>query len=203
MRCRYTLRFIAMTCVLMPGMFLGGMGAGFVSAEEALADLNLDPSTEVVLAADINGLPAKTKLLSSPSFAEYSLEPVVDGIRKRKELNWQACSWASAEEDSPHGIEIQLSKPQRGGRFQVSWAYDIHNAQGGQWWISRNYLIQIKNKAGDPWKTAVDVKNNQSAVGSYPLPDEEFNFLRIFQPVGGGHPDRPHIMWVGQVELVE
>jgi len=176
-----------------------------VAAEDAekLPEPKLDESTVVVLDKEINGLPAGTKLISSPSYMQYSLHPVVDGVKHRMDLGWQECSWASEEDESPHGIEIRLSKPSSGGRFQITWAYDIHNEEGGRWWISREYVVQIKNKAESPWKTVVWVKNNQSAIGSHPLPDEPFRFLRVVQPPGGGHRLRPNIMWVGQVELTE
>ena len=165
--------------------------------------LPLDSDAAVVLDADRNGMPAKTKLIPTPSYEDYSLAPVVDGIRKRQELSWQEAAWASEESESPHGIELQFSKPQRGGRFQVTWACDINSDPNVRWWISRNYVIQVKEKAGDDWKTVVEVKNNQSIVGSYPLPDAPFSFLRIYQLAGGGHAARPNLMWVGQLELAE
>ena len=91
----------------------------------------------------------------------------------------------------------------RGGRFQISWAYDIHNEDNGKWWVSRDYVIQIKAKADSPWKTVAAVKGNQSVIGSYALPDELIGFIRIYQLPGGGHADRPNIMWVGQIEVAE
>ena len=148
-------------------------------------------------------MPAKTKLIPSPSYLDYSLAPVVDGIKKRQDLGWQEAAWASEEDGSPHGIEIQFSRPQRGGRFQVTWAYDTNSDPEVRWWISRNYVIQVKEKASDDWKTVVEVKNNQSVVGSYPLPESPFSFLRIYQLAGGGHAGRPNLMWIGQLELID
>ena len=166
-------------------------------------ELKLETDSAVVLDADRNGMAAKTKLIPTASYEGYGLAPVVDGIKKRKELGWQEAAWASAEDDTPHGIEIQLSQPQRGGRFQITWAYDTNGDDKVAWWVSRDYVIQVKDKAGDDWKTVVAVKNNQSVVGSYPLPDTPFRFLRIYQLANGGHPSRPNLMWVGQLELVE
>ncbi len=166
-------------------------------------ELQLENDSAVVLDADRNGLPAKTKLIATAPYPEYLLAPVVDGNKKRKDLGWQEAAWASAEDDSTHGIEIQLSKPQRGGRFQVTWAYDTNGDEKVSWWVSRDYVIQVKEKASDDWKTVVAVKNNQSIVGCYPLPDTPFSFLRIYQLAAGGHPARPNLMWVGQIELME
>ena len=84
----------------------------------------------------------------------------------------------------------------------MTWAYDANSDDKVRWWISRNYVIEVKEKAGDEWKTVVEVKNNQSVVGSYPLPETPFGFLRIYQLAGGGHPARPNLMWVGQLEWV-
>lgn len=192
-------------CLIFAAMVTSSVYAGQEekTANTASVVLALDSRTEVVLKNDVNGMPAGTKLISTPSFHEYSLAPVVDGIEKRKGLGWKACSWASEENGAVHGIEIQLSKPQRGGRFQVTWAYDAFNADGGKWWISRNYVIQTKEKAADAWKTVITVQNNQSAVGSYPLPEESFGYVRIYQVVLGGHLSRPNIMWIGQIALTE
>jgi len=197
-------RFLTIGCSVIASLALVAMSTGLTRAEEpAKVELKLAPSTAVVLKKEVNGMPANTQLISTPSFEDYTLAPVVDGIKKRKELGWQECSWASKEDELPHGIEIQFGTPQRGGRFQVTWAYDIYNADGGKWWISRDYVIQVKEKAADEWKTVLTVKNNQSVVGCYPLPNESMGFLRICQLPGGGHPERPNLMWVGQVELLD
>ncbi|MCY2930980.1 MAG: DUF4838 domain-containing protein [Planctomycetota bacterium] len=166
-------------------------------------EFQLDSSTLVTLDRNVNGMPAGTRLISTASFHDYSLAPIVDGIRNRKDLGWKECSWASEEKDAAHGIEIALAKPRRGGRLQVTWAYDVYNEAHGKWWISRDYAVQTKAKAGDAWKTVVTVKNNQTAVGSYPLSDEEIRYLRIYQLPGGGPVDRPNIMWIGQIELTD
>jgi hypothetical protein len=195
----------AIMCLIFAATLVGSTYAG---QEETMTNstsvaLALDSRTEVVLKKDINGMPAGTRVISTPSFYEYSLAPVVDGIEKRNRLGWKECSWASEEDGAVHGIEIQFSKPQYSGRFQVTWAYDVHNGDNGKWWVSRNYVIQVKEKAADAWKTVVAVQNNQSSVGSYPLPREAIGYLRIYQPAMGGHLSRPNIMWVGQIALTE
>ena len=172
-------------------------------AKSKALELALDSGASVVLEADRNGMPAKTKLIPTASYEGYSLGPVVDGIRKRQELGPMEAAWASEETESPHGIEIQFSKPQRGGRFQVTWAHDTNGDSNVRWWMSRDYVIQVKANASDDWKTVVEVKNNQSVVGSYPLPETPFSFLRIHQVAGGGHAARPNLMWVGQLELAD
>ncbi len=73
----------------------------------------------------------------------------------------------------------------------------------GKRWISRNYAIQVKPGAADAWKTVVAVSNNQSTVGSYPLPEETISYLCIYQVPGGGPADRPNIMWIGQIHLTD
>ena len=173
------------------------------AASAKAVELKLDSDAAVVLDASRNGFPAKTKLLATEPYDSYLLTPVVDGLKQRKDLGWQDAAWASAEDDTTHGIEIQLSQPQRGGRLQVTWAYDTSASESVRWWISRDYVIQIKDKASDEWKTVVEVKNNQSVVGCYPLPETAFSFVRIFQSAGGGHPQRPNLMWVGQLELLK
>ena len=209
-------RFVTAGCSVVASLVLAAMPTRSAGAEPDAAKpaapakpesvaLALDSSTTVVLDKEINGMPAQTKLIATPSFPEYALAPVVDGIKKRKELGWQECSWASAEDETAHGVEIQFSTPQRGGRFQVTWAYDIFNEDNGKWWISRDYVIQIKGKADDSWKTVITVKNNQSIVGCYPLPDESFGYLRDLSTSAGRpcgpprhHVDRPVSSWLNR-----
>ena len=165
--------------------------------------LALVADSTVTLDADRNGMPAKTKLSATAPFDGYSLAPAVDGIKKRKDLGPADAAWASEEEANPHGIEIQFPQPQHGGRFQVTWAYDTNGDEKVKWWSSRDFVIQVKDKATDDWKTVTEVKNNQSSIGCYPLPETPFRFLRIYQLPGGGHPGRPNLMWIGQLELVD
>jgi hypothetical protein len=196
--------FVCLTAAwLIPACLIAAAPVRGAEPEAKVPDLKLDDSATVELDKARNGLPAKTVVIATPAFPNYNLAPVVDGVKQRKDLGWQEGSWASEEDESPHGIELRLSKPARGGRFQITWAYDINNLEGGHWYISRKYCVQIKEKASSPWKTVVRVKDNQSAIGSYPLPDESFRFLRLVQLPGGGDSTRPDIMWVGQVELTE
>ena len=190
--------------ILLTAGLVGAVFAADKSAAKGKSvELKLDGSLTVVLDAARNGLPAKTKLMATAPFAEYYLTPVVDGIKRRKDLSWQEAAWASEEEDSMHGIEVHLGQPQRGGRFQVTWAYDTNGDEKVRWWASRDYVIQVKEKAGDEWQTVADVKNNQSVVSSHPLPETAYSFVRIYQLAGGGHPSRPNLMWVGQIEVVD
>ena len=195
-----TAKFAKLTSAIALSLSLVALSA---TSRAADPEVKIDASTAVEIKKEINGLPAGSKVTSTAGYEDYALAPVVDGIKKRKDLGWQEGSWASAEDETVHGIEIHLAKPQRGGRFQVSWGYDIHNEENGKWWVSRDYVVQIKEKAGDAWKTVVAVKGNQSVIGSYSLPDVAFGFVRIYQLPGGGHADRPNIMWVGQIEIAD
>jgi hypothetical protein len=161
-------------------------------------DLRLDPNTSMTLEADRNGMPAGTELIATPSCLDYSLFPLVDGIRDRKELGWLGGSWASIEDASPHAVEIRLSKPLKGGCLQITWASE-GTTHG---YASRDYCVQVKAEADDPWKTVADVKGNLDAIGRHPLPNEPFAFLRVYQLAGGGCSSRPNIMWIGQIELL-
>jgi hypothetical protein len=179
---------------------LAGRGA---EPDAKAPELKLDETMAVVLHKPRNGLPANTKIVATPAFPNYSLNPIVDGIRERMDMGWQEAAWVSEEDTSAHGIEVRLGSPKRGGRFQITWAYDRNNTEGGRWWPSRNYLVQVKESAGLPWKTVVRAHDNQSTIGSYPLPEAPFRFLRVVQLPGGGDPQRPNLMWVGQIELTE
>lgn len=197
------LTLATLTCLAAAALTGAAQAAEPAEAKSAAPALTLDTGATLELDAAHNGFPAKTKMTPTASYAEYSLRPTIDGIKKRQDLGWQEAAWASEDDDSTHGIEIQFGKAMKGGRFQVTWAYDANGDENVHWWPSRNYVIQVKDKASDPWKTVVEVKNNQSIVGCYALPDAAFNFLRIYQPANGGHAARSGIMWVGQLEMLD
>lgn len=184
---------------LMSGFAFAAASAIFLLAEDApKIEVTLDPASAIVIKKAINGFPENTKVISTTCNGIYTLAPVVDGIKKRKELDWLDGSWASIEDDDTHAIEVQLGKPLRGGRFQITWAYDHDDYK-----ISRTYIIQVKDKADGVWKNVIWVKDNQSIVSSYVLPKEPFSFIRIAQPKGGGPDDRANILWVGQIEIID
>lgn len=185
--------------VIVSGIAFAAASAVFLHAEDApKIEVTLDPVSAIVLKKAINGFPENTKVISTTCNGIYTLAPVIDGIKKRKELDWLEGSWASIEDDDTHAIEIQLGKPLSGGRFQITWAYDHDDYK-----FSRSYVIQVKDKADGVWKNVIWVKDNQSIVSSYVLPKEPFSFIRIAQPKGGGPDDRANILWVGQIEITD
>ena len=196
------LTFVSSVIMLIAALAPPTVAGAEPATKAGAVELKLDSSMAMVLATNRNGLPAKTRIIATEPFLEYYLTPVVDGIKQRADLSWQEAAWASAEDETPHGIEIQLSRPQRGGRFQITWAYDANGEEKIPWYASRDYVIQLKDKAADAWETVAEVKGNRSVIGSHPLPDKPFSFLRIYQLAGGGHPARPNLMWVGQIELI-
>ncbi len=194
-----TARLFKIRRSIVAGVAFSAAAAIFLHAEDApKIEVTLDPASAIVLKKGINGFPENTKVISTTCNGIYTLAPVVDGIKKRKELDWLEASWASIEDDDTHAIEVQLGKPLSGGRFQITWAYDHDDYK-----FSRSYVIQVKDKADGVWKNVIWVKDNQSIVSSYALPKEPFNFIRIAQPKGGGPDDRANILWVGQIEITD
>jgi hypothetical protein len=194
-----TARLCKLNRTIITGIALATASAIFLHAEDApKIEVELDPVSAIVLKKGINGFPENTKVISTTCNGIYTLAPVVDGIKKRKELDWLEGSWASIEDDDTHAIEVQLGKPLSGGRFQITWAYDHDDYK-----FSRSYVIQVKDKADGVWKNVIWVKDNQSIVSSYALPKEPFSFIRIAQPKGGGPDERANILWVGQIEITD
>jgi hypothetical protein len=168
-------------------------------AKDVLKDLPMDEETAITLAADRNGFPAGAKVIPTGTYEGYSLKPVVDGRRMRKELTWQEGAWASEGGNVPQALVIHLPDPRKGGSFQVTFCHDCST-----WYPARNFRVQVRNQASEPWKDVVVVENNLSTVVSYPWPEfEPYSFIRLYQPANGGAARRPTLMWLGQIELVD
>ena len=155
-------------------------------------------SLQVKMDADRNGFPVGTILQPSSCYMGYSVAAVVDGVRDRSTLSWSKSAWASAEEaGASHELLMQFPQAIAGGTLKITFAVD-----GGRPYVSRNFRVEARRSANDPWQIVTQATNQHDLVFQAPFSARPISALRIVQEPGGGSEGRPNIMWIGQVERV-
>jgi hypothetical protein len=105
-------------------------------------------------------------------------------------------TWASAEHDGPHWIEVTMQEEKELSEVTIYWAYS-----GSTFHTSQKTMIQVPD--GDGWKTiyeSPDEGPGQQRSTTFTFDPVMTDRFRIVQPPGGGSPGRPDLMWVAEVE---
>ena len=126
-----------------------------------------------------------------------SVAPLTDGFSQLTgEGAGNDVTWASAENDQPHWIEIKLPEPKPIKEVTVYWAYS-----GSTFYTSQNIHIQVPDDGG--WRTVYTPPGG----GFGPQRNTSFFFgevttdrFRVYQPPNGGPAPRPGLMWAAEVE---
>jgi hypothetical protein len=106
-------------------------------------------------------------------------------------------TWASAEVDGPHWIEITLPEPKPMTEVTVYWAYS-----GQTFHTSQHIQIQVADN--DRWRRVADSGDQVlSPQRNHTLRFDEVTTdrIRVYQPQKGGTVGRPDLMWVAEVEV--
>jgi len=125
-------------------------------------------------------------------YASYTVDPLIDG-------DWQSCataggpqvSWASAETEGEHWIEVELPKPETIGSVSLFWVRKTP---------SQRIEVQVQ-KAGR-WATVGSAEPTKLCTATtIQIPAQRTKSIRVLQPKGKGLPDRPNLFWVGEVSV--
>lgn len=123
-------------------------------------------------------------------YPDYTAGPLIDG-------DWQSgatsgspqVTWACAETEQDHWIELTWPKPRVLGAVSLFWV-----RKG----VSAEVRAQVPKAGG--WDTVATARpQTRRSATTLRLPNRPIDRLRILQPKGAGLPDRPHLMWVGEV----
>ncbi len=148
---------------------------------------------------------------SDSNFPSYNPSVVADGERNEASEvgRWGEVAWASAETPDDHWLELLLPNKTKVKSIYIWWARDT-----GVFHYSEDIIIEANGKIvyDSTKKTNALVKDVKRLTGDadgFQVTQIFFNepvtadTVRIIQLAGGGHPDRPNLMWVAEVEINE
>ena len=123
-------------------------------------------------------------------YPNYAAAPLIDG-------DWQSCAasgspqvtWASAETETNHWIAIDLPKPQAVESVSLFWVRK-----------KPSRAVQVQIRRGADWVTVGSAQpHGPCTATTIRVAPSPVKTLRILQPKGSGLPDRPHLLWVGEI----
>jgi len=107
--------------------------------------------------------------------------------------HWTEQAWASADNGSPHWLQIDLPGPRTVREVSIYWSLD-----GGRMYASRRYSIIGITNAGRKELACVDDGAPRSFL-RHTFAPTEVRAIRIEQPANGGAQIRPGILWIREV----
>ena len=144
-------------------------------------------------ADDISQASAGATVKVDSCFAGYGAHTLIDGESQGcANAGSPGVSWASAETDAEHWVEVTLPKAETIDQVTLFWTYKKP---------SKHVEIQIPE--GDAWNTiGTAVRNKTENVAStIPIPLTTTNRIRIYQPPKCGQEDRPNLLWLGEIAV--
>jgi len=130
-------------------------------------------------------------------YSGYSTVPINDGIvHVPKNAHWTDESWASADENKEHFIELAFAQVRKIAGVAIYWSLDAGVPK-----TSRQVRLQAPD--GQGWRDVLSVSpsglEEETAI-ILPSPLESAR-IRLLQPSGKGPRQRSGIMWVREVEV--
>ncbi|MDH7570438.1 MAG: discoidin domain-containing protein [Armatimonadota bacterium] len=188
------------TLRLLPRSFPGGASAAGARVALRVADLSpQENSLERTFVYQLLTPPAAGKEVEArvdSCFTGYTPDPLVDGAVPEPGKSTTGVTWASEETPQPHWAVVVFSKPRRVEGVELFWAYYQQ-----RYATSRRYVIEYWDGAG--WKRAVKAEGIQPAKSTlHRFAPVTTRAVRVWQPKGGGHAERPDILWLAEISLL-
>lgn len=148
--------------------------------------------TNLVLAAHGTRLTADSHFVNYPSLdclQDGEAPPPGDSLPN-------AISWASAETNSPHWVEVDFGRLREIREVVVHWASYTHQIN-----TSRTFEVQAPEN-GD-WRAVYRSPEEGEPEALFTRAEFEpltVRRFRVWQPAGGGGTARPNLMWLTEIE---
>ncbi|MBI2299218.1 MAG: hypothetical protein HYU66_09815 [Armatimonadetes bacterium] len=142
--------------------------------------------------ADAGKMPAGTLVSVDSNFDNYTPVVLTDGRVNPESPDWWKVAWASAETNDAHWVELRFPAAVARGTLRVWWARD-----GGRLYRSPKLALQVPGGAG--WRTVAEGSGEPASL-DLALPAGSWPAVRVWQPAGGGPPERPELMWITELE---
>ncbi|HHX40316.1 MAG TPA: discoidin domain-containing protein [Armatimonadetes bacterium] len=127
-------------------------------------------------------------------FEGYTPETLVDGKVMEPGATTYGVTWASAETGTPHWVVLVFDKPRAVAGVELYWAHFQ-----GEYMVSSRYAIEAWD--GARWRPLAEATGEQPAKSTtHRFAPVTTTAIRIRQPARGGHPGRPHLMWLTEIK---
>ncbi len=104
--------------------------------------------------------------------------------------------WAAEETPAPHWVELRWPAPVTFSQVVIDWAECWR-----RYWTSATYRLQVW--VDDAWRDLADISGqSEAACTRHHFPAVTTDRLRLWQPVGGGPAERPHLLWLAEFEVL-
>jgi len=126
-------------------------------------------------------------------FPNYTAAPLIDGDSKSGAgSGGHAVTWASAETETDHWIEVVLPKPESIGSVALYWAYKKPSKR-----------VEVQAWQTGKWErvAAFDRTKTEEACTLIRFKPVTTDRIRVFQPGGHGRDDRPNLFWLGEIAV--
>ena len=156
----------------------------FRNASEHLVQFSYVVGTDLALAS------SGAKVQVDSCYPNYAAHPLIDG-------DWKSCAasggpqvtWACAETEADHWVEITWPGPQRVDSVSLFWVRS-----------DPSQLIHVQILQGKEWTTVGSAKpKGPCAATTIRLPRMSVRALRVLQPRGSGLATRPDLVWLGEI----
>lgn len=139
-----------------------------------------------------------TELLADSHFIGYdSLACLQDGdVKLPGHTLPGSISWASAETNSPHWVEVQFGRRRTIKEVTIYWANYTHE-------LHTSKAIEIQIPEGDGWNAVYESLpegEKESVCTTAEFAPVTVTGFRVYQPAGAGSPSRPDLMWLAEIE---
>lgn len=129
-------------------------------------------------------------------FAGYTTKPLHDGIYEPVGLPWDQSAFASGETPEPRWIRVTFPEPTTVSTITAYW-----HEEGG---------VRYASRQGEAWGLLPDgrrirlgafseMTSSRATVLSFA--PQTVTAIEWRQPAGGGHPLRPNLIWIAELEI--
>ncbi|WOO41658.1 hypothetical protein [Rubellicoccus peritrichatus] len=136
------------------------------------------------------------KVFTDSTFGGYSTEPLHDGVADTENVAWNQASWASAETDTDHWVEIQFPTPTEAKELVIHW-----NSEAGITYTGRRGRLVGTSESGEVLELGDWDAVSGDSKTRITFDPQEFKSLRVVQDAQHGPIERPDIMWVSEVAV--
>ncbi|MDD5598085.1 MAG: hypothetical protein PHV82_09080, partial [Victivallaceae bacterium] len=155
----------------------------------------------IILAEDTgrkNNIAPAARISVDSSYEKYNAGPVNDRKIQTASLAYYEHSWCSEDRLSEHYLAFDFAGPVKIGKINIYWSLE-----GREPMTSKKIFFQLWDNGS--WKTVKEISREKTEAVSETVLTEPVrsNRFRLLQPSGAGPAERPGVMWVREVELIE